>query len=509
MTGPNKKNAILAGAGIAVIAVIAIVAVLMRPGSETGPEGGVDPSPWTPPNLVGASGDLRVEGRPSIPSEPIQMTVPAEAELLVSVVVDLFEPAKVFSAAHTNAWLADVMSSALGRGFVGSWAGFFGARGEDVGGAFRGTLLETALEKVFDQPVRVLWLGADYRRFTPVLVVPNADTAASMLLDGLAATSQRGQFVAASCPGGGGGALSILRLVIADQAVYATKSNDAIYVGRHPNAVLHGVCAKLDPMERTEGAAFEIAVSHDRFDRGVQSLLIFAGVSSAPKLVFGLEGDKVVPRGIRAGVKSPRLVASKLPASMLETIPAKTPILFALTIELPEALDKAALAQLLKGGAAGKGVPRTVAFLWTPHVDKPDEVAIVWSRPGDRDGLRKIFSPAMKIEPSCGHLVLTTSADALRAVDAACKNKGPSLAHAAPRVRAGLEATSSVVLGIDVGGLTNHLFLGAWAEEQKRKDRVGIPADVGAAAAKLEELPFFGFTGTVEGDRLVPGGFSS
>ncbi len=509
MCGSNKRNAILAGAGVAVIAAIAIVAVTMRPGGGDDPTGGVDPSPWTPPDLVGASGDVRVEGIPGIPSEPIVMTVPAQPELLVSVVVDLFEPAKVVTAARSNPWLSEVMGSALGRGFVGSWAGFFGARGEDLGGAFSGTLFETALDKVFDQPVRVLWLGADYRRFTPVLVVPKADSTATWLLDGLAATSQRGQFVAANCPGGDADAISIARIVVADQAIYATKHGDTIYVGRHPNAVLHGVCAKLDPMERTDGAAFEVAVSHDRFDRGVQSLLIFAGVTSAPKLVFGIEGDRVVPRGIRAGVKAPRLVASKLPASMLETIPAKTPILFALTIELPEVLDKDALAKVLKGGAAPGGVPRTVAFLWTPHVDKPDEVAIVWSRPGDRDRLRKIFSPAMKIEPACGHLVLSTSADAVRGVDAACKNKGPSLAHAAPKVRAGLEGASSVVLGIDLGGLTNHLFLGAWGEEQKRKDRVGIPADVGAAASKLEELPFFGFTGTVEGDRLVPGGFSS
>lgn len=507
MSGPNKKNLVLAGAGVAVIAVIAVAAVTLKPATDP-VTGGTEPAPWTPPEHVDATG-VKVEGIPGIPTEPIQMTIPSEPQLLVSLVVDLFEPAKIIQAARTNAWFTGVMDTPLGRGFVGAWAGFFGARGEDLGSTFSGTLLDTAIGKVFDQPARILWLGADYRRATPVIVIPNADDTAQALLDALAATSQRGQFAAASCPGGGGAPVNIARIVIADRAVYATKHEGAIYVGRHPNAVLHGLCAKVDPMERTEGAAFEIAVSNDKFDRGVQSLLIFAGVTGAPKLVFGLEGDRVVPRGIRGGVKSPRLVAAKLPATMIDAIPAKTPVLLAVSIDLPPTLDKAALAKALKGQPVKGSVPRTVAFLWTPHVDEPDELAIVWSRAADKKQLRSIFSARMSIEEVCGHLVLSASADAVRAVQGACKKKGPSLAHASPQVKAGLEASSSVLLGVDLGGLTKHLFLGAWMQEQKRQKKVGVPAEVGAAAGKLEGLPYFGFTGTVQGDRLVPGGFGS
>lgn len=511
MNDTNKKL-LLGGIGVAVLGGIAVAALFLGdttvesfdPSSEATSDGFFDgPAPKR---------DVAVEGLPPVPDAPVALAVPAEPELFPSVTIDLFDPAAVLTAARDNEWMTAAMASSLGRGFLGGWSGFFAARGDHIGARFEGTMLEMLVAQVFDQPTRILWMGSERRRYSPVLVIEAPDRGAQMAYDAITAAAQRGAFAAPRCPASEADEpMNIARIVVADRAVYATKFRDALVIGRHPDAVLHGACAERAPLEPVEGVAFEIAVESGRFDRGVQSLLHFAGVGTAPRLAFGVEGNKFFPRGIRAPLRASRLGAAALSPGMRDAIPVDTPIFLAVAITLPAELSVAGLEALLKGEGGREGVARRVAFLWTPAANGPDEVAILWSRPEDRDALRKIFSPAMSIQPVCGQLVLSTSADATKRVQTTCRGKSPSLAHADPAVKSGLEADASVVLGVQVGRLTRHLFLESWDEEQKKQKKgpPKRPEDVSRAADALGALPFFGFTGTADGAQLAPKGFRS
>jgi len=64
----------------------------------------------------------------------------------------VYDAALVKSTLEANPWLKDVLSKPLGRGFVGSWAGFLGTRGEDMHADFKGAIIDLLLDKVLTQP---------------------------------------------------------------------------------------------------------------------------------------------------------------------------------------------------------------------------------------------------------------------------------------------------------------------------------------------------------------------
>ena len=83
-----------------------------------------------------------------VPEEagPVAMEVPRlpPAPAIRAVVYDA---ALVKSTLEANPWLKDVLSKPLGRGFVGSWAGFLGTRGEDMHADFKGAIIDLLLDK--------------------------------------------------------------------------------------------------------------------------------------------------------------------------------------------------------------------------------------------------------------------------------------------------------------------------------------------------------------------------
>ena len=505
----SKKNLILVGIGVAVLALVIVVVVIAKRTDPSVLEGGptkTDPG-FTKTHAPTSVDPVGVQGLPEVPGEPVVLEVPAAPQLFASIVVDVHEPAKVVGAAKKNEWLAGVLETPLGRGFLGAWAGFFSARGDDLGGKFEGTLLDLFVNQVLERPARVLWMGSDRRRYTPVVVVPNAGDGASMAFDAMSQVAKRGVFTASGCPGAEEPKpMEIDRFVVADRAVYATKHDGALVIGRHPSAVLHGACAELFEMKAAAGTALEIGVVAERFDRGVQSLLHFAGLDGVPKIGFGVEGDRFVPRGLSATVRSPRLKVARPPAAMLAAIPEATPVFLSLALDLPKEITPDSLAAIAKGGPVTDGATRHIGFAWYPA---KDEVVILWSETDDLGALRGVFESWMRIEPACEQLVLSTSPKRIEQTRKACDKKTPSLAFAAPAVKAGLEKDASVVLGVSFGRLFGGLFRAAYRDQHARKKWKGPPKEVEAAARRLEELPFFGFTGKVEGDRLAPGGFRS
>jgi len=80
------------------------------------------------------------------------------------------------------------------------------------------------------------------------------------------------------------------------------------------------------------------------------------------------------------------------------------------------------------------------------------------------------------------------------------------LNHGAGNVVAGWQGASSVVLGLNLGKLVTNLTRDAWDKENGSST---MPPEMQEATRQLEALPFFGLSGAVQGDKLVPGGFRS
>ncbi|HYO68106.1 MAG TPA: hypothetical protein VEU33_18710, partial [Archangium sp.] len=161
---------------------------------------------------------------------------------------------------------------------------------------------------------------------------------------------------------------------------------------------------------------------------------------------------------------------------------------------------------------------RQVAMVWTPRGDPalPTEVALLWGRPEDAAALGQLFSGPNKMESAtlCGHHVMASTPDVLARLRKACEGKGPNLLNAAAPVVQGLRAPGSVSFGVNTGRLLGMLMAdGYWsqvtqADSSKPQPRAA-PPEIEAARRDLETLPYVGLRGTVDGNRLVPGGFGS
>ncbi|MFL5352385.1 hypothetical protein [Archangium sp.] len=519
-SGPSR--AVLLGAGVAVLVVVAAGAFFLGRRSS-GPSGPGAGGPSTASSGPGSGSSSVLQALPPAPDKPQQMEVPTEP-VRAAFWADVYAPGKVREALAGNPWVKDQLQKPLGKGFVGGWAAFLDTRAEDVGANFKGAIFDVMAGQLLASPFRMVWFSGDNRAGTPAIIVPEPGNAAMAAFDSMNGVVRRSEMVAQSCPGGQGEVPSegfkLERWLVAEQGLWAARTDDRIVFGRHPAVVLQGLCESHLDLEAPQGVDVELGFAPEPLGREAQLLTHVMGVANGIRLQFAVEGNRLVGRGISGPVADePRLDSAPLSDDLLKLVPEETPVLLTLQLKLPEQLD----ANTLKAWWSGKRVSgavrtRQVAMVWTPRgdVSLPSEVALLWGRPEDAAALGQLFSGPNRMETAtlCGHHVLASTPDVLARLSKACEGQAPNLLHAAGPVVQGLRAPGSVSFGVHLGRVLGTLMADGYlsqlteADPKKPQPRVA-PPEIEAARRDLETLPYIGLRGTVDGNKLVPGGFGS
>jgi hypothetical protein len=260
-------------------------------------------------------------------------------------------------------------------------------------------------------------------------------------------------------------------------------------------------------MKGDRGVDLSVTLDRDALGREPQLGAALLGLAQTTTLGFGLEGDRLVPRGISGKLEQPqRLEAAAPSAELLRLLPGDAGLVLLATLNLPDALDRQSLEDHLAGKYRGKLLPRTVAVLWNPSAGAT-EVALAWPE-RDARALREAFTgPNRLVEKrACGHVVLASTGALAAAMERSCGGKVPSVLDGPPAVKAGLGEQVSLGVNVNVGLMLSRLLGGAWAEEHANGPP---PPEIEAAQRLLEELPIFGLRGVAKGGVLTPGGFRS
>lgn len=496
--------------GPLVVAAVA-VGVMLLAGGIAAVGSLLSPSSPTQESAAGGDGTGMWADRPSLDA-PVKLgsltQVPDEA-----VVVDVHSPAKILEALRANAWAQETLKQPLGRGFVGSWAGFLGTRGEDLQADFKGTVADLIAGELLSQPFRVVWFTGRTAKQTPTVIVPKASGKQRAAFATINAVAEAGTFQAACARAKDGTAveLEISRWVIADQSVYAALDEEGrIALGRLPAAVQLGMCATMDPLETVEGTDLEISFVPSSLGREAEHLAMLLGIEGTPRAAFTVEGNRLVAKGLVAkGIAEGHLDVAAVSNDLLKLVPVGAPFVATLQVKLPSPLTQDSLAAHLSDGEGERKLEtRQIALVWTPHGDKsePTEVALVWSNAKDATLLKEAFtSPHLVRKQVCKHEVIASSKEVLASLERACAGKEPSLANAKPEVVAGFRAPASIGVGVDLGKLLSRLMMDAWDADGESG---AAPPEMLEAKAQLEKLPFVRLAGKVEGENLVPGGKS-
>ncbi|WP_211194370.1 hypothetical protein [Pyxidicoccus fallax] len=502
---------------VAVLVVGAFVGAFIL-GRRSGMSGGGGGAPLVSERQGPPSAGAEVEGLPD--AQVATMEVPGSAAP-PAIWVDVHHPGKVREAMAGNAWLKEQLGKPLGQGFVGGWAAFLGSTGEDLKAQFKGAVLDLVANQLLDAPFRMVWFAGDARASTPAVIIPKPGTASTSAFEALDGVANRGGMTASSCPGGTAGTYEMKRWLVAEQTLWAARMEDRLVLARHPVAVLHGLCAELPELEAPGTVDVELGYDSEAYGREVQLLSHVLGLAPGTRLQFGVEGNKLVGRGIAGPLLegAARLDSAPLSDDLLKLVPEETPVLLAVQLKLPESLGEGSLNDYWKGGG-GKGATRTrqVALVWTPRGDSalPVEMAVLWNRTEDEGALKGLFSGGynrLVTGTFCNHVVMASSDAELERLRKACEGKTPNMLNAAGPVVAGLRAPTSVAFGVNTGRLLSGLTMDGFLSES----RVGrnapipksVPPEIEAARRDLESLPYLGLRGTVQGDSLVPGGFGS
>ena len=517
--GPPK--ALLIGIGIAVLIVVATVAfILGRRG--TGPSGSGTGTP-----VAGASDSQTGPAvqLPPAPETPGEMQVASEVAF-PAVWVDVYSPARVREALVANPWLKDQLQKPLGQGFVGGWAAFLGSTGEDLGTkALQGKVFDSVAGQMLGAPFRVVWFSLENPAGTPAIVVPAPTDAGKAAYEALGKVARRNSMKAAQCPGGNAegvpeGGFEVSRWLIAEQALWTARRGERMVFARHPAVVLEALCADealMKPGPAPKGVDLEVAFASARLGREAMDLGHVLGLGPDVRMQFGVEGNRLVGRGLAGALQQARLDSAALSEDLLKLVPEETPVLLALQLKLPETLTPDNLKAFWTNAYQGPTQTRPVALVWTPRGDAnlPTEVALLWGRMEDAEALGQMFSGKNVLERAtlCNHQVLASSADVLGRVRKACEGKSPNMLNAAGPVVQGLRAPGSVAFGVNTGRLLGLLLADGYASEQRagagKPLQRTAPPEIEAARRDLETLPYIGLRGTVQGDSLVPGGFGS
>ncbi|HEX8824587.1 MAG TPA: hypothetical protein VF794_31990 [Archangium sp.] len=522
MTSKPPK-ALLVGLGIAVLVLVALVAFFIGRGSSGGSSGTSSGAVSGSSGTGSAGGGSVLSAMPPASDKPQKLEVPTEP-VRPAFWVDVYSPSKVREALSGNAWLQDQLQKPLGKGFVGGWAAFLGTRGEDLGGSFKGAVFDVMAGQFLAAPFRVMWFSGETRSGTPAIIVSEPGNAAEAAFQSMSGAVRRNEMTADACPGGQGevptGGFKLERWLVAEQALWAARTEERLVFGRHPAVVLQGLCEPHMHIEEPEGVDVELGFAPEPLGREAQLLTHVMGVANGIRLQFVVQGNRLVGRGIAGPVaEEPRLDSAPLSDELLKLVPEETPVLLALQLKLPETLEQNTLKAFWSGkGSAGPLRTRQVALLWTPRGDAnlPSEVALLWGRPEDAAALGQLFSGPNRLETAtlCGHQVLASTPDVLARLRKACEGKSPNLLNAAGPVVQGLRAPGSVSFGVNTGRLLGTLMADGYVSQlpqedsQKPRSRAA-PPEIEAARRDLETLPYLGLRGTVEGNRLIPGGFGS
>ncbi|MCE9669078.1 hypothetical protein LY474_14795 [Myxococcus stipitatus] len=489
---------------------------------DSGPTGPLMSGSRSGPAEAGAT----VEGLPT-PTES-EMEVPGSSAP-PAFWVDVLRPRKVRGALASNAWLKAQLDQPLGKGFVGGWSAFLGSTGEDLKGNFKGAVLDLMAGQVLDTPFRVVWFAGDARASTPAVIVPAPSSAATSAYDALDAVASRSTLKAKSCPAAGvAGATApadgfvLKRWLVAEQTLWAGKVADRLVLARHPLAVLQGLCTELAELKpRSDTVDLELTFQPDANGREAQLFAYVLGLQPGTRLQFGVEGDRLVGRGIAGELLDgvTRLDTAPLSDQLLKLVPEDTPVVLALQLKLPQTLSTETLKAYWQPGGAKEGArTRQIAVVWTPRGDPAlaPELAILWSRVEDAPALKELFSgghTTLTQAEACDHVVLASSVAELERMRGACAGKVPNLLNAAGPVVAGWRAPGSVTFGVNTGRLLSGLTMDGFLSESQVGRNTPMPKaappEIEAARRELESLPYLGLRGTVQGESLVPGGFGS
>ncbi|MBZ4330789.1 hypothetical protein [Corallococcus sp. AS-1-12] len=461
-----------------------------------------------------------VEGMPEVSSS--KMEVPGAAAL-PALWVDVHSPAKVRDALARNAWLKSQWEKPLGQGFTSGWAAFLGSTGADLKASFKGAVLDVVVGQLLDTPFRTVWFTGDARVGTPALIVPKANKTARAAWDSLDAVAKRGELVADGCPASTGevpdGGFHLSRWLVAEQTVWAARTEDRLVLSRHPVVVLQALCAALPELDGELGVDVEVGFDANAYGREAQLFTHVLGLGEDTRLQLGVDGDRLVAKGI-AGKVSGTWVATGKPLSddLLKLVPEDTPVLFAFQLMLPESLEPAQLKAFWKGESRAPMRARQVAVAWTPRgsASMEPELALLWGDEKDAEGLSALFSGGARTlvrATLCKHVVLATSQPEVERLQKACEGRAPNMLNAAGPVVAGLRAPSTVVLGVNTGRLLSGLAMDGYTSEA-RVDRSSpmpkaLPPEIEAARRDLEALPYLGFRGNAQGYVMASEGFGT
>lgn len=498
--------------GLGLFLAVTITLALLR-GEPPASPGAPSPVTW------GDVNQSPQDSMPPAPTAPVELEVPEE-KTEPGVWVDVKHPDRVRAALFSNEWLQATLKHPLGMGFAGPWAAFLGSKGEDLKASFSGTVLSVFAEQLLASPFQVVWFSGEGRAGPPVLIVRDPPSGAQATFAALDKVARRGVLTAARCPGESGGDSDeqheVARWLLAEHAVYAASAPGRLVLGRHPLGVLQGLCAEL-PAPSASDADLEVAVATERLGRDAQALTHALGLEKVLRLQLAADKATFVPRGLLAAVAQPgRLAAAPLSDDLLRAIPEDIPVLLTLQLKLPAALSAESLKRFWSGGQE-ETITRQVAVLWSPRGDAnlPTEVAVLWSRAEDAAALQGIFhgGNTLVARSVCKQQAFASTEELMKRLEAACAGKSPSALAAAPAVLAGLRASSSLALGINLGRLLPQLTLdGYWSETgvslQAPLPRAA-PPEIEQARSDLSLLPFIGFSGSAQEGTWVPGGFRS
>jgi hypothetical protein len=384
-------------------------------------------------------------------------------------------------------------------------------------------VLDVVTGKLLADPFRLVFFSGPSATGTPAIVVPRPSPSATSAFDLLEGLARNGSYSATHCPGAKAPdepaqgksapppAMVVSRWLIAEHAVFAAQKDGRIVLAKSPETVVQALCAAPPEVPATQGIDASLSFAREALGREAQLAANLLGLGPAPRLAFAIEGDRLEPRGILGDLAEPGRMDKAAPAdTLLKLVPADAGLVVFATLRLPEKLDRDNLRKHLEKSYQGAYSARTVALIWNPRgLERlPTEVAIAWPE-RDSSLVREAFTGPNRMDRrrECGHEVVSSTGALGLALQRSCEGKAPSLLNASPAVAEGLRMPTSFGVGANLGVLLSRLLGDAWTEDATAQGKVS--ADIEAARRLLEELPFLGLRGVVEGQSLVPGGFRS
>ncbi|MEW5849316.1 MAG: hypothetical protein AB2A00_10905 [Myxococcota bacterium] len=445
--------------------------------------------------------------------------------------IEVHDPQAVKAVWDRNAWAKEARESALGRGFLGSWAALLGSRAEDLKTQLKGALADVLLSEVLTRPFRVVWFKGHSSRGEPALIMDDPPSSARRVLEALKAvnstevTAERCPAISdeepAANPDGGpavivaapvqpSGPFTMHTINIAQTRLWTAWRDNQLILGTGPSPVLTALCTTLPPMQQHDGLPLDVAVMPTNLGREPEVLSEVLGLGPVVRMGFAVVEDALAPRGLWGGVKTPgRLAEAAASENLMKLVPESTGVALLLNLRLPRELTREALLAAWKGAIPADAVARQVTMVMDPRADAL-EAALLWGRPEDKDALHALFSVdgGLVRGEACGHVILATSDGMLQRLEQTCAGKLPNMGHAAGPVVNGFKAPSAMQFSVHAGRVLWQLTEDGYAQSGGRMGK-DMSAEMKEAQRLLEALPVVGMKARLQGQALVGEGFRS